>query len=286
MKKRTKNIIVIALILVIAALLITFGGNRNSDSAQSEDIARMGDLTTYYTFSGSVEVENSQRISATAAATVRDVYVSKNDNVLKNDRILRLSTGETIKATINGEVATLNVEKDDEVNPGDLLAEVIDFDHLEFQIKVDEFDAHAISPGKEVELTINALNRTITSEIKEISKQAVKIGDISYYMATILPPEDMDGVLPGMQVDVRVQNEKVENALLAPMKAILFDDYGSPYVTIKDSSGRALKSPVQVGINDGVQVQVLSGVTNGDTLLIPSTAQYSGAPLFDSVRGE
>ncbi len=274
-KKKRGTVLLIALVAVVAiGGTVLFQGGK-ADSEYIEEAARTGSISTYYSFSGAVEVKHSQDIQAPAPATVRELYVKKGDRVAKEDRLLRLSTGETVKAGIAGEVANLPVEKDDDVQAGTPLISIVDFDDMEIRVKVDEFDVSAVTVGKAVLVTVNALDRTFETVVTDLDKQATRSGDVSYYMATLALEEEIEGLLPGMQVDTRVLNAQVENVTTLSMKALQFDGYNQPYVLMRD--GRATKNvAVTVGVNDGVNVEIVSGLRSGDVALVSAKAGEQG----------
>ncbi len=62
--------------------------------------ASRGTISNALSFSGSVSVVNNETLTAGAAATVRTVYVAEGDQVESGERLLRLSTGETLEARL------------------------------------------------------------------------------------------------------------------------------------------------------------------------------------------
>ena len=74
-------------------------------------------------------------------------------------------------------------------------------------------------------------------------------------------------LLPGMKVSAKVLTESVENVVVVSMDALQFDAYNLPYV-LKLSGREYVQVPVTVGINDGTSVQILSGVSAGETVYI------------------
>ena len=78
----------------------------------AETTVTVGDIQTTYSFTGSLAAPRSQTIVSAAAGRVKEVYVEANELVEEGDRILALSTGEIIRAEIDGEVVSLGVEKD------------------------------------------------------------------------------------------------------------------------------------------------------------------------------
>ena len=84
--------------------------------------------------------------------------------------------------------------------------------------------------------------------------------------ATIAAEAEVE-LLPGMKVSAKVLNESVENVVVVSMDALQFDAYNQPYV-LKLSGREYVQVPVTVGINDGTSVQILSGVSAGETVYI------------------
>lgn len=283
MKKGMRIIIpALAVVLVVVCVMFMSGGGAVGDDGRGEETAKTGSIKNYYSFSGSVELKNTQDIAAEAAAKVREVYVSEKDQVKKGDRLIRLSTGDTIKAGISGEVTKIHVEADDEVKIGEALLSIADFGNLEVKFKVDEYDVKQVHVGDLAELTLNALNEKYECTVADIDKQAVKSGDVAYYMATLETPVAPD-MLPGMQVAVKVAGDQADNATLISMEALRFDEYNEAYVIVKDVSGQR-EAQLTLGVNDGVYVEVVSGLRSGEVVLLPEKASGSGMMMGGGIN--
>lgn len=274
----------VAVVLVIAVGAVVLNGGTQAATALSQEIATTGSITSYYSFTGNVKVENSQYLTAMTAATIREVYVEEGDQVAKGDRLMRTSDGETLKASVSGEVDRLYVEKDDEVSAGASLADIVDFGNLSIEIKVDEFDVPAVVIGKTAHVTVNALDVTFDTTVTRVEKQATQEGDISYYMATLALPT-MEGVLPGMQVDVKIVNAQVEDVTVLSMEALQFTPSNEPYVMVQGSDG-AQQTLVTLGVNDGVRVEIQSGVRSGETIILPAKAAGGGMAMFGGMGSQ
>jgi len=280
--KRTIGLVALALIAVIAVPLVS-SGNRQAATAYAQEVATTGSITSYYSFTGHVRVENSQRIAAATPATVRDVYVREGEHVEKNDRLLRTSDGTIFKAGVSGEVDKLFVARDDDVQAGDALIDIVDYEHMVIEIRVDEFDVPAVAVGKSALVTVNALGQTFESTVLRLERQATREGDISFYTAEVALKK-IEGVLPGMQVDVKIRNAYAENVTTLSMDALQFDKANQPYVVTPQDNGASQEVPVRVGVNDGVRVEIVEGIRSGDAVLVPTktmaaNASFRGATL-------
>ena len=264
-------LIVLAVLAVAAVALILPTINNVKDALYQSETVTRGSIETYYSFSGALELKRQETLAAQSDCEVRDVYVQEGDHVSKDDRLVRLSDGHTLRAGMDGEIVSVDVEQDDAVSMGQTLVDIADFDSMRVEFDVDEFDVDAVSVGMDAQVTIDALDYTFTSPVTRISKTAQLTGDISYYTARIEPEPGQlpEAALPGMRVDVKTLGASAEDVLLLSMEALSFDEYNKPYVLI-DVDGAKQRQYVETGINDGVYVEITSGLAEGDVIYYPT----------------
>lgn len=266
-KRKGKRIIIWILIIAIIAVIavMTF---RTKSEIYDEDKATLGSLETYYNFSGDVEVVNTQNQVSKKTLTVYKIYVAEGDAVKEGDTIIKTSAGDKIKSTINGEVKKIYVEEDDQVVSGGQLFDIVDYDNLQITVKVDEYDLPSITIGKEVDVTINSLSKQVNGTISEVSKEGTNTNGVSYFTAIIKLEQDSD-IKVGMTAEIKVLNKSVNDVLLVSMDAVQTDKDNKPYVYVKGEEGVATTKYIETGITDGILVEVKSGVSIDDTILIP-----------------
>jgi len=271
------------LLLVLAALLaVGYYMKPDTDASYAQTSVMMGDIRTTYSFTGSIVAPRTQSAVATANGKVQEVYVEANQTVQEGDRLFKLSTGEIIKAEIDGEVVSLNAEKDDMVSTGTLLALIMDISRMEAEISVDEYDIAAVRVGREVEVTVNALDVTCEGTLKSFDKQPAGMGTMASYKARVTF-DVPDNALAGMQVEVRMENQSAKNALLLNLNALQFDESNRAYVLTKNSSDEYVQTYVTTGISDGVNVQILSGLYNGQ--IVYYSNGMTMMELMETMRG-
>lgn len=265
----TKWILLLAVILLAAGWFGFFSSSTQS-AAYNEVATTMGSLTTYYNFDGVVHAKRQQTITASAPDTVKTVYVTQNAKVEEGDKLYKTDGGQTVRAGIDGEITGLYVTEGDVIAAGETTVQIIDMDNLEVRVNVDEYDVGAIVQGAAAEITVLALDKTFTGTVTSLDKNGTSSGDLSYYTA-YADLEQSEGVYPGMQVSAKMLRAKAENAVLLKMSAIRFDDYNQPYVYLPaGDNAEPVKTPVTVGISDGVNCEILSGLFAGQTVLVPS----------------
>lgn len=127
----------------------------------------------------------------------------------------------------------------------------------------------AVAPGAQVEVKVLAPEKTFTGAVSALNKNGTASGDLSYYTATV-PLESADGVYPGMQVSAKVLRGHVESAALLHLDAVQFDERNEPYVLVRGEKGEETRVAVTVGLSDGTMCEITSGVSAGDTVLVPA----------------
>ena len=143
-------------------------------------------------------------------------------------------------------------------------------------MRVDEYDIFVVEPGKQVEVTVNALGRTISGTVSKVSREAVNVNGISYFTASIDLESDPD-ILVGMSTEIKMVKESVFDVVTLSMGALQFDDRNRSYVMVEANGGRPRVRYVTVGLNDGVNVEILDGLKAGDVVLIPVGSKSSGS---------
>jgi membrane fusion protein, multidrug efflux system len=98
-------------------------------------------------------------------------------------------------------------------------------------------------------------------------------------MLTEIEIPNPDGQLrPGMYANVQLTVERKPDALLAPVSAVAVEKAGSFVFHVID--GKAKKSAVRTGFNDGAHVEIASGLDPGQAvILIGKQTLNDGQPV-------
>ena len=134
---------------------------------------------------------------------------------------------------------------------------------------VDEYDIGAVEIGKEGTVYINALERSIPGVVSEVSREATTEGGVSYYEAKLQVDAGSD-VRSGMSVEVTILNQQALAAPSLSLDALSYDEYNRPFVYCRDAEGQMQAVAVETGISDGKNIQILSGLSEGDSVFYQS----------------
>lgn len=265
-KTGTKTIIILGVAAFLGAGVLVYGLLNSRAPAVQEVFPAVGDITTYYSFSGTVEAGVRELVVADRMMQVRDIYVAPGQQVARGDILLVAGTGPAIRASIAGEVSHVFVQEKAQVMPGEKLVSIIDYSSLQLRALVDEYDLPALAEGMETVVTIHALDKEVPGTVVDIAREGVNVNGVTVFEAIIALEADAD-VRIGMSAEARVENQSVRGVLTLPMAVIRFDEKNLPYVLVK-GRGRE-KRPLTLGVNDGMVVEVIDGLSPDDVVIVP-----------------
>ncbi len=188
-----------------------------------------------------------------------------------------------IRAPFAGTLAVVNAKKFDTAGSGTALATLITTQQMA-QLSLNEVDAAKVKVGDKATLTFDAIDGlTLTGRVAEINSiGTVSQGVVSYTVQIGLDTQD-DRIKPGMTVNAAIQTDVHQDVLTLPSSAVKTKNNAS-YVEVFDpalpagsgttssqgvvSSLAPKQIPVTTGIADDVNVEVLSGVTEGQQIVV------------------
>ena len=139
-------------------------------------------------------------------------------------------------------------------------------DRMQLSVDVDERDILSLDVGQNAEVTLEAVNgEMFTGEIARINASGMVGGGSARYQVEIMLTRT-ENMLPGMSASAVVTTQELYDILLLPAEAIQ-EAFPRIYVYTGEEDG-TLTNPVEVeiGLSDGMRVEVLSGLSPGDTV--------------------
>lgn len=160
------------------------------------------------------------------------------------------------------------------VMPGDVLIEIGDPAALEVEVDVLSSDAVQIQPGMRVELLRWGADPTLQGVVRRVNPAAFTrtsaLGVSEQRVWVIIditsPREQWQRLGEAFRVHARFFLREAHGTLHAPGSAVFRQ--GDESVVFRIDAGRARLTPVQTGLHGGGRVEILRGVTQGDTLVI------------------
>lgn len=177
----------------------------------------------------------------------------------------------TIYATESGIVTEVAYEAGDRlVNTGLILAYATPGD-MTITVDVTQEDVVDLSVGDSVDITFRAYeDTTYTGKIQSIDTTATaENSNTVSYTVVILVEGDTELLYGGMSADVIFVTEEKDDVLYISRKAIV-EENGKTYVYRKNTLGNRELVEVETGITNGVDIEIVSGLEEGDTIYLAS----------------
>ncbi len=174
-----------------------------------------------------------------------------------------------ITSPIHGVVARKNVEVGEVVSPpimpGKALLDVVDIRYVKTMVKVSENRVKEVSIGQETTITADGFpGEFFPGRISKISP--IVDPRSRTFEVEVLIPNPESKLKPGMFARVELVLAKRTDVVMVPLKAVTQKDKSQ--VVFLAANGVARACDVKLGISDGVDVEVISGVTEGDKVIV------------------
>jgi RND family efflux transporter MFP subunit len=145
------------------------------------------------------------------------------------------------------------------------IVRLMDFSRVRVQVFAPENESPFIKNGTPVQVTVEELPGKVFKG--SVTRFAYALDEATKTMLTEIELPNPAGELrPGMYAGVQLEVERKRDALLVPVKALLVEKAGSSVFTVAD--GKARKTPVQIGFNDGTNAEITGGIKSDQALIL------------------
>jgi membrane fusion protein (multidrug efflux system) len=187
-----------------------------------------------------------------------------------------------IRSPLRGILNRFPVEVGEYVEPGRCVAEIVDLDQVKVVLDVPERDVGFLAVGREESVSLgpngeNSLAGPVTyiSELADAQTHASRV--------EITLDNRQQKLRSGQIVQVHLTRRLLKDAIMVPLGAVIpLEDGREVYVV---EGGKAQPRKVELGFMKGYSVQVVSGLSEGDRLIVDGH-RYVGAGQAVNVVGK
>ncbi|MEO8502512.1 MAG: efflux RND transporter periplasmic adaptor subunit [Acidobacteriota bacterium] len=246
-----------------------------------ENAARENERQKRLFAEGTVAQADAQRAD-TAWKTAQEEVAAAKDNIdiVRKGTSARVgsATNTIIRAPISGMVLQVPIEVGNSVieannfNDGTTLATLADMDDMIFKGKVDESEVGKIKPGMALVLTIGAIeNKKIEASLERIAPKGVEEnGAIQFEIRAAIKPQHDVFLRANYSANADIVLDKRSQVLAIPESVLQFDG-AKPFVEVETKPQTFEKRSIKTGLSDGIQIEVLEGLTESDKVKNPNT---------------
>lgn len=183
-----------------------------------------------------------------------------------------LLSGETIVAPCSGLITSVDLAAGDEVDLLEAAITIAKPDELSIILTLDQEDISEAYLDQEARVTFDAFDdQVFIGSVEAISISPARAGapTVTYSVTVSLTGEGLESIYDGMSCEVLLVTEQVTDVLKISKRAVSTQD-GQTTVKLKNADGTTTVTPIETGFTDGSEIEIVSGLSEGDTVLIES----------------
>lgn len=237
-------------------------GKISSEKAQiAFDSAKLNEKITndnYLTLKSFLKSGNSSQINVDQAQLQ---WLNSKSQLIDAEKAYE---GAFCISPIDGVVAIRNINKDDELMPGQSTFLIEDLSEIEITIGIPEADMKGIKEGSSAEVTLDLYpNRVWKGTLTRFSRRSSE-NNLTFSAVIVVDNSDRT-ILSGTTAKVKLLRNSFEESIVLPTDTVINDD-GKNYVMVyKD--GKVSKRDIVLGISTVERCVVLSGLSPGEKLV-------------------
>tara|TARA_B100001057_G_scaffold40965_2_gene36795 strand:- start:2076 stop:3227 length:1152 start_codon:yes stop_codon:yes gene_type:complete len=187
------------------------------------------------------------------------------------------SANTNVLAQISGTILEIPVREGDQViesnnfNAGITIATVADMTKMIFEGQVDETEVSKLAEGSEIKVILGALEKDeFEAKLTFVAPKGIELGGAVQFKikADVEIPESVN-VRAGYSANAIMSIGQKGNILCINESLLQFNRItDKPFVEIQTENGLFTTKEVEVGISDGINVEILKGVKEGDKIKV------------------
>ena len=187
------------------------------------------------------------------------------------------SANTNIRATVPGTVLEIPVEEGFQViasnsfNAGTTIATIADMKKMIFEGKVDEAEVGKLKVGMPLKVSLGAIeDETLEARLKFIApKGNEEQGAVQFIIEADLFLNDSIFIRAGYSANASLVLERKDSIMVVSESLLQFDrETEKPYVEVWVGEQKFEKRDIEIGISDGINVEVISGITLEDKIKV------------------
>ena len=187
------------------------------------------------------------------------------------------SANTTIVAQIPGTVLEIPVREGDQViqsnnfNAGTTIATVADMSQMIFEGKVDESEVGKLEEGKDIVVILGAINeKEFPAVLTFVAPKGIEQnGAVQFTIKADVDIDSSTRIRAGYSANAEIELESKDSVLVIKEALLQFNRITEkPFVELLKENGRFQTKNVEIGISDGINVEIIEGVKEGDEIKV------------------
>jgi HlyD family secretion protein len=266
---------------------------RDADTAEIDRLSAQRTLERYDSVSNEgvvAKIDYQKARDALQAAEIRARHASQAAELESDNVALELKTKSaqlerqklnlanaqrkvdelTVRAPVDGFIGTLSVPNRSVVPANAPLMTLVDLSALEVELEVPETYVADLGLGMAAEIQVGG--GTARGKLSALSPEVVKNQVLARVRFSGAQPE---GLRQSQRVSARLLIDEKPNVLMLPRGSFVESEGGRYAYVLRD--GVAVRTPIKLGATSVSSVEILSGLKQGDKVVISGTETFENA---------
>ena len=200
-----------------------------------------------------------------------DLSLLQVNNIMADRGIIGAQIGEirasmtklSIYAPYAGKLGLKNISPGAFVTPATVITTINQVSQLKLQFNIPEKYGAQIKPGQYINFYIDGSQRIFTANVMA-AEGAIEQETRSLAIRALVKTQD-PALIPGAFAKVKIVLGKNENALMIPNNFLI--PQGRKKSVFLYKNAKAISTEVTTGVRDSTNVEILTGLKKGDTLI-------------------
>jgi len=187
------------------------------------------------------------------------------------------SANTNIIAQISGTILEIPVREGDQViesnnfNAGTTIATVADMSQMIFEGKVDESEVEKLEEGINIKVILGAINeKEFPAKLTFVAPKGIEqSGAVQFTIKADVEVESSKSIRAGYSANAEIEVESKDSVLVINESLLQFNRITEkPFVEILNNNGEFRTKNVEIGISDGINVEIIEGVKLTDQIKV------------------
>lgn len=237
----------------VQAALTLSQANQQVANAQETLRKAQDALTTLKTGAASVDVKQAQTAVEASKLALQQAQANLD--------------GATLIAPFNGKVLSVAAQKGDSVAANAAVVTLADLTQLEISTSVGQEDVTNVQAGQPASVTFDAkAGETFAGQVNRVVPTKASTSGAVTYNAFVALNKAPAGLLPGMTADADIILAERKGVLILPRRSIRARANATIQLSVMEN-GRAVSRNVRIGLVGDQNVEILSGLQEGDQVV-------------------
>lgn len=228
---------------------------------------------------GIISSQEFERAELSYSQSMQELRNAQSDlQIIKKGSVGGSAANTNIRATVSGTILMIPVKEGDQViesntfNAGTSIATIADLGKMIFEGKVDEAEVGKLKPNSELKVSLGAIEgKEFAAKLTFVAPKGVEeSGAVQFKIKADVALDDNYFIRAGYSANASIELEKKDSILVIDEGLLRFDakNDDKPYVEIEIGDQKFKKKFIKLGISDGINIEILSGIKEGDKIKV------------------